>query len=206
MSFSESFKNVVEEWLTQQKDAVIPRSKEFNDSGMTFYIRAGRRWNTAQGEIERAVSIARVDVNEVSRGKGVFTEFRLWMEDTAQRLKYNAVYVDQVHSEILQASLPRHGYVRDRSTDPMEHIYRKSVDPEEIAEQAAPVEDYDGFAIYDGANKTYVTALVGPHIRSHEEIHKAMLITGRALAHEVRDSLRGPQSTRYRVVQVEGNA
>lgn len=206
MSFSESFKNVVEEWLTQQKDAVIPRSKEFNDSGMTFYIRAGRRWNTAQGEIERAVSIARVDVNEVSRGKGVFTEFRLWMEDTAQRLKYNAVYVDQVHSEILQASLPRHGYVRDRSTDPMEHIYRKSVDPEEIAEQAAPVEDYAGFAIYDGANKTYVTALVGPHIRSHEEIHKAMLITGRALAHEVRDSLRGPQSTRYHVVQVEGNA
>lgn len=206
MSFSKSFKAVVEEWLTQQKDAVIPRSKEFNDSGMTFYIRAGRRWNTAQGEIERAVSIARVDVNEVSRGKGVFTEFRLWMEDMAQRLKYNAVYVDQVHSEILQASLPRHGYVRDRSTDPMEHIYRKSVDPEEIAEQAAPVEDYDGFAIYDGANKTYVTALVGPHIRSHEEIHKAMLITGRALAHEVRDSLRGPQSTRYHVVQVEGNA
>lgn len=206
MSFSKSFKAVVEEWLTQQKDAVIPRSKEFNDSGMTFYIRAGRRWNTAQGEIERAVSIARVDVNEVSRGKGVFTEFRLWMEDMAQRLKYNAVYVDQVHSEILQAALPRHGYVRDRSTDPMEHIYRKSVDPEEIAEQAAPVEDYDGFAIYDGANKTYVTALVGPHIRSHEEIHKAMLITGRALAHEVRDSLRGPQSTRYHVVQVEGNA
>lgn len=203
MSFSNSFKAVVEEWLTQQKDAVIPRSKEFNDSGMTFYIRAGRRWNTAQGEIERAVSISRVAVSPVSQNKGVFTEFRLWMEDAALRMAYNAVYVDQVHSEILQATLPRHGYVRDRSTDPMEHIYRKAVGPDAIAE-TEPVEDCDGYVIYDGANKTYITALVGPSIRSHQEIHKAMVIKGRALAHEVRDSLRGPQSTRYHVVQIEG--
>lgn len=212
MSFSNSFKAMVEEWLTQQKDAVIPRSKEFNDSGMTFYIRAGRRWNTAQGEIERAVSIARVDVNEVSRGKGVFTEFRLWMEDTAQRLTYNAVYVDQVHSEILQASLPRNGYVRDLSTDPMEHIYRKAIlTPAETG--AEPVvnvvaEDLNVYAIADTRSNRYIAALIGPDIRTTGNIQKAMLITGRQMVEAVRDSLRGPQSTIHAVVPVvifEGN-
>jgi hypothetical protein len=203
MSFSESFKAVVEEWLTQQKDAVIPRSKEFNDSGITFYISAGRRWNHELGDVERAVSVVRVVVNEVSRGKGVFREFMKWMEDAASRISYQAVYVNQVHSEILQESLPRNGYVRDPSTDPLEHVYRKTVGTRKSEpESPVDVEDLNVYAISDVHAHRYITALVGPDIRTSTDIQKAMLTTGRQLAEAVRDSLRGPQSTRYAVVPV----
>lgn len=204
MSFSESFKCVVEEWLMKQMDAVIPRSKEFNDSGITFYISAGRRWNHELGDVERAVSVVRVVVNEVSRGKGVFREFLNWMEDAAGRLSYNAVYVNQVHSEILQESLPRNGYVRDPSTDPMEHVYRKAVMPPEESnlESTVIVEDLNVYAIADTRSNRYIAALIGPDIRTTDNIQKAMLTTGRPMVEAVRDSLRGPQSTVHAVVPV----
>jgi hypothetical protein len=209
MSFGKSFKAVVETWIRQQHGAVIARSKEFNDSGLTFYIRAGRRWDHVAQDIEQAITIVRVDLATANRGKGVFREFRLWMEDVASRMAFTAVYVDQVHSEILQESLPRNGYERDHTTDPCEHIYRKAIlSPAAVACADVEVEDLNVFAISDTSTNRYISALVGPEIRTAYKIQKAMLITGRELAEAVRDSLRGPQSTRYFVVAValfEGN-
>lgn len=209
MSFSESFKAVVEAWLRQQHGAIIARSKEFNDSGLTFYIRAGRRWDHVAQDIEQAITIVRVDLETANRGKGVFREFRLWMEDAASRMAFTAVYVDQVHSEILQESLPRNGYERDHTTDPCEHIYRKSIlSPAAVACADAEVEDLNVFAIADTRSNRYIAALIGPDIRTTGNIQKAMLITGRQMVEAVRDSLRGPQSTIHAVVAValfEGN-
>lgn len=210
MSFSESFKCTVEEWLMKQHGAVIPRSKEFNDSGMTFYIRAGRRWNNESAGVEQAISVARVDVAEVCRGKGVFREFLNWMEDAASRHSFAAVYVDQVHSEILHECLPRNGYVRDTSTDPMEYIYRKPVLPTEETHLACTIiaEDLNVYAIADTRSNRYIAALIGPDIRTTDNIQKAMLTTGRQMVEAVRDSLRGSQSTIHAVVPVvifEGN-
>lgn len=192
----------IEDWLIKQVDAQLPKSVEFKCSQFRIYLRAGRRLEPEGRTFIPAISVASIDVAARLRGNGFFRTLLSWLENRATALGYFAVFVDQVNSEILQQSLPRNGYTRVASTDALEYIFWKPVTP--VGAVPPATEDETVCAIYDGANKTYITALVGPNIRSDAEIQKAMLIKGRPLAHEVRDSLRGPQSTRYTVVQVEG--
>lgn len=192
----------IEDWLIKQVDSQIPRSVEFKCSQFRIYLRAGRRLEPEGRTFIPAITVASIDVAERLRGTGFFRTLLAWLENRASALGYHAVFVDQVHSPILKKSLPRNGYIRVASTDPCEYIFWKPITP--VGSVAEPAEDYDGFAIVDGAKNEYLTAFVGADIRTHHSIQKAMVITGRALAHEVRDSIRGPQSTRYTIVQIEG--
>jgi GNAT superfamily N-acetyltransferase len=192
--------DAIAEWLTKQLDAQLPRSEEFKCSQFRIYLRAGRRLEPEGRTFIPAITVASIDVAARLRGQGFFRTLLSWLENRAAALGYFAVFVDQVHSEILQESLPRNGYIRVASTDALEYIYWKPITP--VGAVPPATTDLNMYAISDNHTNRYITALVGPDIRSSTNIQKAMLITGRKLAEEVRDSLRGPQSTRYGVVVV----
>lgn len=192
--------DAIADWLTAQVGSQIPRSEEFKCSQFRIYLRAGRRLEPEGRTFIPAITVASIDVAERLRGQGFFRTLLAWLENRATVLGYHAVFVDQVHSPILQESLPRNGYIRVASTDAMEYIFWKHITP--INVDVEPTEDLNVYAISDNHTNRYISALVGPDIRTTTDIQKAMLTTGRKLANEVRDSLRGPQSTRYGVVVV----
>jgi hypothetical protein len=194
--------NEIEEWLRQQVDQQIPRSQEFRSRQFTVYMRAGRRLEPEGRAFIPAITVARIDVNAKQRNTGVFRTLLAWLENRAKVIGYGAVFVDQVHSPILVESLPRNGYIRVASTDPCEYIFWKHIVSVLDLDDASEQEDLNVYAISDRHTNRYITALVGPDIRTSTDIQKAMLTTGRKLAEAVRDSLRGPDSTRYYVVPV----
>lgn len=191
----------IEEWLIKQVGAQIPKSVEYRCSQFRVYLRAGRRLEPEGRKFIPAITVASIDVAAKQRNKGVFRTLLAWLENRASALGYGAVFVDQVHSNILLESLPRSGYVRVASTDELEYIFWKPVE-QQVPQDVEPVEDLNVYAISDTHANRYISALVGPDIRTTANIQKAMLTTGRQLAEAVRDSLRGPQSTRYCVVPV----
>jgi len=119
----------------------IPRSREFSCTEMTVYVRATPRINQETRLYEKALVIARVDVQPELRGKKYFRDFLKHMDAQAYANGYNAIYVDQVHSDVLRECLPRYGFVRQTGTDPNEYIYRKAV-RFDVAEQEEPEEHH----------------------------------------------------------------
>uniref|UniRef100_A0AB39CDK9 N-acetyltransferase domain-containing protein n=1 Tax=Pseudomonas phage HRDY3 TaxID=3236930 RepID=A0AB39CDK9_9VIRU len=180
----------------------IPRSREFSCPEMTVYVRATPRLNHETRKFERAMVIARVDVQPALRGKKYFRDFMNHMAAQAYAHDYQAIYVDQVHSEVLLECLPRYGFIRQTGTDPCEHNFRKSVHIDltpEVPETPAPeqVEEHL-YMIRENRTMQYVAYVakheigVTPegrkamHFRSEEIAnHQALVLTRQSVEHNV---------------------
>jgi len=187
-------------FFEERKGQKFPRSKEFvSEEGIVVYVRANNRIVPGTNVWENAMVLSRVDVDPAKRGQGLFRDFLVHFVAQCHTLGYDAMWVDQVHNEMLREVLLRNGFVRVPGSAEGEYNFRRPAFEKEAEPEA---EDTALYAICDNHHNRYITALVGPDIRTDESLDRAMLITGRDLALQVRDSLRGPQSTRYGITVV----
>jgi predicted GNAT family N-acyltransferase len=180
----------------------IPVSREFSCAEMTVYVRATPRVNHETHQYEKALVIARVDVQPEFRGKKYFRDFMKHMDAQAYANGYAAIYVDQVHSDVLKECLPRYGFIRCTSTAPGERIYRKAVrvDVAEDIQARMPEEPAEEpmWMIRENRTMQYVAFVskyeVGVtkegrkamHFRSEEIAdHQALILTRQSVEHNV---------------------
>lgn len=179
----------------------MPRSREFSCKEMVVYVRATPRVNHETRTYEKALVVARVDVQPEFRGKKYFRGFIQHMEAQARAHGYAAIYVDQVHSDVLKECLPRYGFVRQTNTDPCEYIYRKTVHSESPEIPAPEPVEETLYMIRENRSMEYVAYIARGEIGSTKEGRKAMHFRSEEIAkHQALVLTR--QSVEHRVYQV----
>nr|DAF93527.1 MAG TPA: acetyltransferase [Myoviridae sp. ctshb19] len=179
----------------------MPRSQEFSCKEMVVYVRATPRFNPETYVYEKALVIARVDVQPEFRGQKIFRDFVKHMEAQAHAHGYAAIYVDQVHSDVLKECLPRYGFVRQTNTDPGEYIYRKTVHSESPEIPVPEQVEENLYMIRENRSMEYVAFIARGEIGSTKDGRKAMHFRSEEIAnHQALVLTR--QSVEQRVYQV----